>query len=147
MPLAPPPPIPAAVMASGGQERALVRAINVQRRDRGLPRLRLTVSLSRAARAQSRTVLRRDQLTHAGMAARMSRHGARFRVRGETLAWVPRGRPSSARAVVRMWMGSPSHRATLMSPSFRRIGIGRAHGTMGAAGRGVAITADLGSLR
>jgi uncharacterized protein YkwD len=79
------------------------------------------------------------------MTTRFARHGATFKVTGETLAWATRGR-SSARSVVRMWMASASHRAQLLDPTFRRVGVGRAHGQFNGR-RGVAVAADLGSLR
>jgi uncharacterized protein YkwD len=46
---------------------------------------------------------------------------------GETLAWGTgaSGDPSS---VVRMWLTSPEHRAIVLSPMFRFVGIGRARG-------------------
>jgi uncharacterized protein YkwD len=46
---------------------------------------------------------------------------------GETLAWLT-GRRAVARRVVRMWRDSPPHRAILLAPGFRRIGIARRHG-------------------
>jgi uncharacterized protein YkwD len=62
---------------------------------------------------------------------------------GETLAWGTGvlGTPSS---VVKMWMASPEHRAILLSPAFRFVGIGRAQGTfLGHPGADV-WTADWG---
>jgi uncharacterized protein YkwD len=46
--------------------------------------------------------------------------------------------------VVRMWMHSPPHRASLLSRSFRRIGIARRKGSLGRT-RAVVFTADLAS--
>jgi uncharacterized protein YkwD len=43
---------------------------------------------------------------------------------GETIIEYRGG--MSARRIVRAWMHSPPHRAELMSPGYRRIGVGRA---------------------
>ena len=62
---------------------------------------------------------------------------------GENIATVTR-KGSAARKVVRMWMASPGHRAVLLSPSGRRIGVGKRAGRLGTAKRAV-FTADLAS--
>ena len=62
---------------------------------------------------------------------------------GENIATVARPR-RVARRVVRMWMASPSHRAVLLSPSGRRIGVGKRAGMLGGA-RLAVFTADLAS--
>jgi uncharacterized protein YkwD len=43
-----------------------------------------------------------------------------------------------------MWLASPGHRANLLKPSYRRIGVGVARGTFqGYAGASI-VTADFG---
>ena len=75
-------------------------------------------------------MLARDFLSHAssdgtGMAQRVRRYtGANWI--GENIAAVS-GR-ATARRAVRMWMQSPPHRAVLLSPSGRRIGVGKRRG-------------------
>ena len=55
---------------------------------------------------------------------------------GENIAAVWRRR-SAARKVVRMWMASPGHRAVLLSPSGRRIGVGSERASWRRDGRGL----------
>ena len=43
-----------------------------------------------------------------------------------------------------MWMNSPPHRAVLLAPAGRRIGVGKRRGKLGSARRAV-FTADLTS--
>ena len=43
---------------------------------------------------------------------------------GETLAWGW-GTRSGAKATVKAWLNSPEHRAILLSPTYRWVGIGR----------------------
>jgi uncharacterized protein YkwD len=47
---------------------------------------------------------------------------------GETLAWGT-GTMGEPNSVVQMWLNSPEHRAILLSPLYRFVGIGRARGT------------------
>ena len=74
-----------------------------------------------------------------------SRGFSRWEV-GENIAWsLPR---ATAAQVVRQWMGSPAHRASMLSRTWRELGLGavrvpRAGGAYG--GRAVTIvTLDLG---
>jgi uncharacterized protein YkwD len=129
-------------------ERKVIRLVNRIRARHGLRRLKTSRRLARAASAHSGDMLARDFLSHAssdgtGMAQRVRRYtGARWV--GEDIAVVS-GR-ATARRAVRMWMRSPSHRAVLLSPSGRRIGVGKRRGRLGSARRAV-FTADLASGR
>ena len=51
---------------------------------------------------------------------------------GETLAAIPQRR-GGADEVVRLWLDSGAHRAILLEPGFRRIGVARRWGTLGSA--------------
>jgi uncharacterized protein YkwD len=131
-------------------ERAIVRAINRQRRSAGLRRLHASASLSRAANFHSREMLRANYFAHpssnGGAFQRRIRSFTRARTVGETLAMLSRCGRGSAHTVVSMWMSSPQHRAVLMSSKFRRIGVGRRTGRL-AGNRACMITADLASRR
>ena len=123
-------------------ERAIVRAINRTRAHYGLHRLRAGHRLARAADAHSRSMLRANYFAHGSFASRVRRYVTFKRV-GETLAWSSR---CSARGFVRMWLNSPGHRAVLLSGGFRRVGIGRRKGSLGAR-RACVVTADFASRR
>jgi uncharacterized protein YkwD len=130
-------------------ERRLARIVNHIRLQRGLPALAFSRALSRAADAHSADLARRHLLDHAsGDGTPFDRRVRRFlpasRV-GETLAMVSRG-GGGARAVVRMWLASPPHRAIMLSSSFRRIGIGVRTAWTGAA-PALFVTADFASAR
>ena len=132
-------------------ERALVRAINDVRTEHGLPRLRPRRGLNRSADAHTRDMLRANFFGHASsngqsMESRVRRYDP-ARTLGETLGYVPadqRGR--RAAAIVQMWMNSSGHRATLLSPRFRRIGVGRRTGAIGGM-RAAVYTADFASAK
>ncbi len=123
-------------------ERKVVRVINRARSHHGLRRLHAGRRLARAADVHTRSMLRSDYLSHGAFSQRVRRY-ARFRRIGETIAMRSR---CSARGFVRMWLNSPSHRAVLLSRGFRRIGVGRRVGRLGAR-RACLVTADFASRR
>jgi uncharacterized protein YkwD len=136
---------PAAEAAGPGfdrGERSVVRAINKARASHRLSRLHTTHRLARAADVHTRNMLGADFFSHGAFAQRVRRY-ASFRRIGETIAMTSR---CSARLVVRMWLDSPGHRAVLLSRSYRRVGIGRRTGRLGAR-RACLVTADFGSRR
>ena len=130
-------------------ERKVIKLVNRIRARHGLRRLRACGTLARAASDHTGDMLRGDFLSHSSsdgtpMPSRVRRYTGADWV-GENVAAVTR-RGSTARRVVRMWMASPGHRAVLLSPSGRRIGVGRRAGKLGSAKRAV-FTADLASRR
>jgi uncharacterized protein YkwD len=123
------------------QEENLLSAINRARAVHGAPPLQVGARLQAAARAHSRAMARTGSFTHGNWYFRLRRHGVRARTLGETIAWGV-GTEGSAVSLVRMWLESPPHRATLLRRGFRRIGVGIAIGTMdGFPGANIA-TAD-----
>ncbi|MGZ8717231.1 MAG: CAP domain-containing protein [Gaiellaceae bacterium] len=122
-------------------ERALVSVVNDVRGDHGLRPLRVDRALTRAARAYSATLLRTGVFTHGAMGARLAEHGARGPMFGENLAWGT-GSRASARSVVRAWLSSPGHRANLLRPGWKRIGIGALKGSFQGHRGATVVTAD-----
>src|SRR3954451_2196694 len=122
---------PAGALASSRQdrvERAITRTLNFIRVANGRSALRTSGHLARVADRHSRSMARRNTLTHAPpLAARVSRR----RVVGETVAWMPRGTHGVARRVVEAWLASPAHRDALMDGRFHRVGVGRRMGRSG----------------
>ena len=144
---------PAGLQAKGAglnrAERKVVKLVNGIRASHGLRRLRTSRALTRAAGRHTGDILRSDIFSHSSsdgtpMAARLRGYTGAAWV-GEDIAWVSRRR-GVARAVVRMWMASPGHRAVLLAPAARRIGVGERWGRLGSAKCAV-FTADLASRR
>jgi uncharacterized protein YkwD len=132
--------------ASAGQagplsssETSLVQTINSVRKSHGLAPLRVDVRLVRAARGHSATMMRRQFFAHGSVAARARAQGARGPLFGETLAW---GKGITATWIVNQWLASPSHRAVLLRPGFRRVGVGFAFGAFSGHGGAAVVTAD-----
>jgi uncharacterized protein YkwD len=122
-----------------GSEASLLNTMNAVRQAHGLPALRVDFHLVRAARGHSADMMRRQYFAHGSVAGRAVSAGARGPLFGEDLAWAT---GITANWVVEHWLASPSHRAILLRPGFRRVGIGYAFGTfIGRGGAGV-VTAD-----
>jgi uncharacterized protein YkwD len=113
-------------------EKALLKVMNATRAAHRLPPLKIDTRLEQAARAHTQDMLRRGYFDHGPFIERMERFGVQGRVIGENIAWAPRYR-SIARIVVRMWMRSPEHRANLLRPGFRRVGVATMPGRFGGS--------------
>jgi uncharacterized protein YkwD len=128
-------------------ESEVIRRVNGIRQANGLSNLRSNHDLGDAAESHSRGMIASGQFSHdSADGTRCDVRIRRFvkaRVVGETLAWIA-GTPAAQQAArtVELWMNSPPHKATLLTPSFRRIGVSRKGGTMFGR-RGVAVTLDL----
>ena len=131
-----------------GPEHQVLAGINHFRARHGLRPLRASRALTAAADAHSRDMLRRRYYAHNTLNGRSWNRRIKRYVRakmvGETLDLLfgPRGRRSDASIVVNDWMHSPAHRAVLLTPRLRRIGVARA---ARRHGRPVVFTADFAS--
>ena len=119
--------LPAAPATAASPEAVMFKKINQIRRSHGLTRMRPSLALFYSARRYARRMMRSDYFGHQARIP-LTR---RFRTAGETLAWHS-GWRLSPRRTVWQWMGSPSHRAVLLSSRFTRLGVGRARGNYGS---------------
>jgi uncharacterized protein YkwD len=119
--------LPAAPAIASDAERKAIDALNDVRRAHSLPALRVSASLNRSSGRYARRMIRRDFFGHG---AQIDVAGD-FRSAGETLAWHT-GWRAQPRRTVRRWMNSPGHRAVLLSPGFRWVGMGLAKGRLGS---------------
>jgi uncharacterized protein YkwD len=131
----------AAAAGKTGQS-ALLETINAVRRAHGLAPLRIDPTLTDAARFHTLDMLRRDYFAHGDFAERMVHFGAVGPTVGENLAWDSGA--ASARELVDAWLASPDHRANLLRPGFRRIGIGLAKGSFLGHPATTVVTTDFG---
>ena len=125
-------PVSPAILS--GYELDIVRRMNAIRTARGLHALRISRQLSAAAAYHT------NQMGMRGFFEHESANGADFWKRierfypsrwarswsvGENILW---GSPEiSAAKAVREWMQSPPHRANILSPEWREVGLGAAH--------------------
>lgn len=110
--------------------------LNRRRAANGRNKLRHNARLAKAARAHARDMVRRDYFAHTapGGVSFVDRIMRQDYVRprqgwalGENLAWGSY-RLATPQEIVRSWMRSPGHRANILSPRFREIGIGVVRG-------------------
>jgi uncharacterized protein YkwD len=111
--------------------------MNSQRGAHGVPGLRAHSALASAAGRYARQMVSEHFFAHTspGGSTVLSRIRATTYLRsapgwsvGENIA-SGSGTMASPRAIVEAWMESPGHRANLLSPCFRDVGIGIAAGT------------------
>jgi uncharacterized protein YkwD len=122
-------------------ETTLLAAMNQVRIAHGLAPLKEDATLEATARAHTRWMLHTGQFAHGNFGARIQHAHAHGHVFGENLAWGE-GPAADADAIVQAWLASPEHRRNLLSPSFRRIGLGRITGSFAGFSDAAVITSD-----
>ena len=135
---------------------ALLAQINSFRAAHGLSRLRLSSGLRAAAGAHSAQMARLGYFSHnsangQSFSQRLARvytaRGFRFWTVGENLVWG--GPDIAAGRAFQLWLGSPPHRANLLNPRWREIGLGAVHATSAPGVYGgraaTVVTADFGA--
>jgi uncharacterized protein YkwD len=130
-----------------GLQAALLDQVNALRAARGLARLRLSPALSAAASGH----FSHSSANGASFSTRIGRfypsRGFRSWTVGENLLW---GAPDiGASRAFKLWLGSPPHRANLLSPRWREIGLAAMHSTSAPGLYGgrpaTVVTADFGA--
>jgi uncharacterized protein YkwD len=114
----------------------MLRDLNAARADHGLRAVRPSRLLRLAAQHHSDDMVIRDYFGHTApgggtLLRRIVRSGfvtGYSWEAGETLAWGT-GTLGNPGQIVKAWLGSPEHRAILLSSTWTRIGISRACGT------------------
>ncbi len=125
-----------AVAPAGQLQTALIGQMNVLRASHGLARLRVSPALTAAANAHSTSMAKKGYFSHS------SANGASFSQRlayfypargfrswsvGENLLW---GSPDiGAVRALKLWLASPPHRANLLNPRWREVGLAAVHST------------------
>lgn len=108
-------------------ENEVIRLVNVERSKQGLAPLTANWELSRVARYKSQDMKTKGYFSHTsptyGSPFQMMQHfGIVYRTAGENIAM---GQKTPAE-VMKAWMNSPGHRANILNPAFKEIGVGLA---------------------
>ncbi len=117
----------------------LVRClVNKRRGKHGLRRLTKKKNITRAATAHTKRMRRADCFSHQcpgedPLPGRLAQAdylpcGCSWSA-GETIAYGKGRRRGSPKAIVKAWMGSSGHRATLLSRGFEHVGVGVRRGS------------------
>jgi uncharacterized protein YkwD len=129
------------------QVRAAVLCLhNEERAAEGLTELRPNKKLRRAAQGYSSHMVRASVFEHGDLSGRIRDVGYHGWTYGENIAWGT-GHLATAGEIHDAWMRSPGHRANILRPQFREIGIGIALGAATAGPNGATYTADFGARR
>ena len=145
----------AATSLQHGEARAAIRClVNRERGQRGLKGLDRDRRLQRAAQNHTEVMRKTQCLAHqcpgeATLAARL--WSVNYLLSGlsrwlfsENVAWGP-GAISTPKSIVRAWMNSSGHRAQILNPLFRDLGVGFLRGRLDGSGtNGGIYTTDFG---
>lgn len=106
-------------------EQEVVRLVNEQRAQNGLPALTHNWELSRVARYKSQDMVDNRYFSHTsptyGSPFQMiTAFGLSYRTAGENIAYGQR----TPQEVVNTWMNSSGHRANILSSAYTQIGVG-----------------------
>jgi uncharacterized protein YkwD len=112
-------------------EDHVVQLVNAERRRRHLGTLRIDERLRRSARAHSADMAERGFFGHRAPDGRVPADRIRERGHPQPAAEnIARGQADPP-TVMRAWMNSPQHRANIMHPQVRSIGVGLHRGSGG----------------
>lgn len=128
------------------KEESTLRLHNRERKSRGLRTLCVHPQLTKAARAHSTNMIKRDNLGHGSVGRRLKRHGYNWRVYAENIAGGT-GKYTRPTNTFRRWMNSSGHRTNILDRRFREIGIGTTTGTFKGKKGYTMYTVDFGRRR
>ncbi|NUN65008.1 CAP domain-containing protein [Pseudanabaena biceps] len=109
-------------------ESELLRLTNLERRKVGLPALRLSSQLGKAAQLHAVDMANNNYFSHTGrngstVGDRTKSSGYKFRAVGENLA----AGKATPEGTILQWMNSSGHRANILNSQFTEIGFGYAN--------------------
>jgi len=113
-------------------ENEVVRLVNIQRANNGLGALVQDWQFSRMARIKSADMIKFNYFSHTSPTygtpfQMMTAFGFKYTAAGENIAYGQ----STPAAVMQAWMNSAGHRANILSPNYKVIGVGAAKNTSG----------------
>jgi uncharacterized protein YkwD len=115
--------VPGAAPAHASNATEMVGQMNAARAAHGIGPLRMSDRINRSSYHWARFLMRHAWLGHASLRA--------ARVKGEIIE-KHGGRRAKVRGAIRGWMGSPEHRAIVLTPRFHVVGVGTTSGRFGS---------------
>lgn len=138
----------------GHARKAVLCLLNRERNSRGLPKLERDKKLQRASQNHNNYMQSRKCFSHqcpgeGSLTSRLQKvrwltGGLSSWGYGENIAWGGGGF-GTPRAIVKQWMNSSGHRASILNRSFDEVGVGYGKGTVSSKNaNGSVITTDFG---
>lgn len=124
-------------MCGGNQLQVMLCLHDYARHQAGLPSLHVSATLMRAAWAKSADIARcgfNHRACGYTLSYRADWAGYRWNRFGENIAYATGSPLPSARIVFAAWLRSGDHRANILDPAFRDIGVGSRRGAFEGAG-------------
>lgn len=118
-------PAEAATEAETAYQSSTFRHTNDERTDRGRKALDHRACLQKFAVAQARLMASKERMFHQALVPVLN--GCGLTLAGENVGFGF----DSGRAIVNAWMKSPGHRANILEPGYRLMGIGASKGDNG----------------
>lgn len=114
--------------ASDINQENVIKLINQERANRGIPSLKIDGDLNQAAGLKSKDMINRSYFDHYAFGLSpwdfISISGYDYLYAGENLAMDF----NTSEGVVKAWMNSPTHRDNILNPDFSEVGIGVVRG-------------------
>ena len=109
------------------QEDEVIRLVNVERAKYKLAPLTKNTTLARLARMKAQDMIDKNYFSHTSPTYgspfdMMKKYNVKYSYAGENIAY---GQKTPA-SVMSAWMNSTGHRANILSPNFKQIGVGLA---------------------
>ncbi|RDW15730.1 transporter [Oceanobacillus arenosus] len=106
-------------------EQEVIRLVNTERANAGLPALKYDWELARVAKHKSQDMKTKGYFSHTSPTygspfTMMQNYGIHYKSAGENIAQGQR----TAKEVVNAWMNSSGHRANILNKNYTHIGIG-----------------------
>ena len=133
-------------IALKAKEERTLRLHNQVRRNHGLRPLCVNRKLTKAARAHSADMIRRDYFGHGPVGTRLTSYGYRWSIYAENIAGGS-GALGKPKPILGRWMKSSHHRANILNGRLRQIGVGTAKGDYRGVGGYTMYTVDFGRRR
>ncbi len=120
------PPERSTLLISSRQDGRLLELTNQQRANNGVPALRLSTQLGRAAQSHAEDMVNRDFFSHTGsngsrMSDRVNQVGYAWQAVAENIYM---GTNVTPRQAVTGWMNSAGHRQNILNSNYTEIGFG-----------------------
>ena len=113
------------VAQNGSFQQQILSLVNVERSKAGLQPVTLNSKLNQAAQNHTNDMISKRYFSHTSpsgstMVMRVQAVGYTYSAIGENIA----AGGSTASATMTQWMNSPGHKANILSPKFRELGVG-----------------------